>query len=108
MPDGSALEVLVAGELVRYEEGWVRTTRRWQAAMARAAARLQQSAAPWTDLRLPIAAALVENYPCMTDEALAPLVEAMLPVEEAELERAGLGSSPRGFPDAQLGDAADS
>lgn len=85
MPDGKALEVLVAGDLLRREAGRTRTTRRWQAAMARAAARLQQEAAPWRDLRLPIATALVESYPSMSDEALASLVEAMLAVEESEL-----------------------
>jgi len=53
--------------------------------MARAAARLKQEEAPWRDLRLPIAAALVESYPALDDDALVPLVEALLPVEESEL-----------------------
>ena len=48
MPDGRALEVLVADDLLRREAGRTRTTRRWQAAMARAAACLQQEAAPWS------------------------------------------------------------
>jgi hypothetical protein len=53
--------------------------------MARAAARLKQEAAPWRDLRLPIAAALLESYPAVDDEFLVSLVEAMTHVEESEL-----------------------
>jgi hypothetical protein len=56
--------------------------------MARAALGLQRVAAPWKDLRLPIAAALVELYPDATDGELAALVEVMLPVEEEELAAA--------------------
>ncbi len=94
MPDRDALETLVADELLRREGGRTRTTPRWQAAMARAAARLQREAAPWKDLRLPIAAALVESYPSLSDEALVSLVEVMLPIEESELASAlGTGSA---------------
>jgi hypothetical protein len=85
MRDADALERLVADGILRREGGRSRTTPRWQAAMARAAARLKQEGAPWRDLRLPIAAALVESYPALDDDALVPLVEALLPVEEAEL-----------------------
>jgi hypothetical protein len=85
MRDADALERLVADGILRREGGRTRTTPRWQAAMARAAARLKQEEAPWRDLRLPIAAALVESYPALDDDALVPLVEALLPVEEAEL-----------------------
>ncbi len=85
MPDGSALAQLVdAGFLRRDERGGVRTTPRWQAALARAAFRLQRAGAPW-DLRLPIAAALVERFPELSDEPIAALVEEMLRIEEAEL-----------------------
>jgi hypothetical protein len=85
MREADALERLVADGILRREGGRTRTTPRWQAAMARAAARLKQEEAPWRDLRLPIAAALVESYPALDDDALVPLVEALLPVEEAEL-----------------------
>ena len=85
MRDADALERLVADGILRREGGRTRTTPRWQAAMARAAARLKQEEAPWRDLRLPIAAALVESYPALDDDALVPLVEALLPVEESEL-----------------------
>ncbi len=93
MPD--ALEVLLADELVRREGDRTRTTPRWQAAMARAALALQRAGAPWRDLRLPIAAALLERYPDATDEEIAERVEVMLPIEEAELAPA-FGAAPAG------------
>ncbi len=86
-------ERLLADGLIRREGDRARTTARWQAAMARAASTLQRAAAPWQDLRLPIAAALLEWYPDAADEELAALVEAMLPVEEAELA-ASWGAAP--------------
>ena len=79
------LETLLSDDLVRRDGDRLRTTPRWQGAMARAALRLQRGGAPWLDLRLPIAAALVERYPSASDAELAGLVEAMLPVEEEEL-----------------------
>jgi hypothetical protein len=87
------LEALLSDDLIRRDGDRLRTTPRWQAAMARAALRLQRGGAPWRDLRLPIAAALLERYPEATDTELASLVEAMLPVEEAELEAAFGGSA---------------
>ncbi len=86
-------EILRSDGLIRQDGGRSRTTARWQAAMARAALGLQRSGAPWQDLRLPIAAALLERYPEATDEDLAALVEVMLPVEEAELA-AAWGEAP--------------
>jgi hypothetical protein len=79
------LAQLIADGLVRREGQRCRTTARWQAALARAALGLQRAGAPWGGLRLPVAAALAERYPGLGDDALADLVEAMLPVEEAEL-----------------------
>ncbi|MFT3912538.1 MAG: hypothetical protein QM704_00190 [Anaeromyxobacteraceae bacterium] len=61
------------------------TTPRWRAALARAAAGLQHTGAPWTGLKLPIAMALAERHAELSDETLAALVEAMLPHEEAAL-----------------------
>lgn len=78
------LERLLEAGLVRREGERTRTTARWQAAMARAALALQRAGAPM-DLRLPVVAALVERFPEATDEEVAGLVEAMLPIEEAEL-----------------------
>ncbi len=83
-----AENVLRSDGLILREGARDRTTARWQAAMARAALRLRRSGAPWQDLRIPIASALLERYPDATDEDLAALVEAMLPVEEAELSAA--------------------
>lgn len=83
--DPVALERLVEDGLLQRGPQRLRTSPRWQAAMARAALALQRAGAPWGDLRLPIAAALVERYPGLGDAALAPLVEAMLAVEQAEL-----------------------
>jgi len=84
MPDRASLEerLLADGLLVRDAEGRLRTTERWQAALARAAMALQRSGAPWRDLRLPIALALSHRYGEQSDEALADLVEVLLPVEE--------------------------
>ena len=90
MPE--SLEVLLAAGLIRRDGDRTRTTSRWQAAMARAAYTLRRNEAPWKDLRLPIATALLERYPEATDDELAALVEAMLPVEEAELSSAWGGA----------------
>ena len=85
MPEPDAIDRLVADGLLRRDGARLRTTRRWQAGLARVAAALQRSDAPWRDLRLPLAAALAAWYPEASDEELAGLVEAALPVEEAEL-----------------------
>jgi hypothetical protein len=95
MPDPRAVERLIADGYLRREGARLRTTPRWQAALARAALALKRAEAPWRDLRLPIAAALAEPYGAMDDEALATLVEAMLLVEEPELAPlAGAGPGP--------------
>jgi len=81
-------DVLEAEGLIRREGDRLRTTPRWQAAMARAALRLQATGAPWQDLRLPVVAALIERCPDASDDEVAALVETILPVEEAELAAA--------------------
>jgi hypothetical protein len=53
--------------------------------MARAAHRLYRSDAPWQDLRLPIAAALLDTCDGLADAELADFVEVMLPIEQREL-----------------------
>ena len=83
--DEAAIARLVQDGFLRCDPDRVRTTPRWQAALARAAMGLQRTNAPWCDLRLPIAAALAEHYRDLADVELAVLVEAMLPVEEREL-----------------------
>ena len=74
--------------IVRFEpDGRPRTTRKWQSAMARAAFHLYGSGDDGSDLRLAIAHAAVEIYgDRKCDEELADIVEAMLPIEAAELD----------------------
>jgi hypothetical protein len=71
--------------LVAPIDGVLRTTRKWQSAMARAALRLYEGGDPGEDVRVPIASALLELYDDrddpVDDEELAALVEAMLPLE---------------------------
>lgn len=79
---------LAADDLLRREGDTYRTTRRWQAAMARAAVRLYEEGRRGdpSDLRVPIALALVEIYGADTpDDTLAEYVELMLPIEQAEV-----------------------
>jgi hypothetical protein len=87
--DVTVLARLESDDLIRREraEGEYRTTRRWQAAMARAAFRLYASGDDGSDLRLPIAFALVEIYGSdVPDADLALYVEHMLPIEARELD----------------------
>ncbi len=82
----SDLAQLEADGLVCKRGDEVRTTRRWQSAMSRAALRLLRQGDAGTDLRVPIAAALVELYgPEHPAEALVRLVELLLPIEAREL-----------------------
>ena len=90
MGEARVLARLEADGLVRSGPEGARTTARWQAAMARAAVRLYRDDVPWQDLRLPIAAALLEVCEGLTDDELADLVEAMLPIEQREM----LGTPP--------------
>ena len=76
--------------LLRQEGKEHRTTRRWQSAMARAATMLagavRDGGVPFDDVRLPITIALLELYPEIEDdEALAALVETLVPIEAREL-----------------------
>jgi hypothetical protein len=91
MPEDAVLRRLEADGFVRFEPGGrPRTTRKWQSAMARAAFHLWGAGDQGTDLRVPVAFAVVELYGTeLPDEGLATLVEAMLPVEEAELDPRG-------------------
>ncbi len=90
MPDDEeALSRLEADGLLRRDErGDRRTTRRWQSAMARAAVRLlSQAPDGGDDLRVPVAAALVEIYGAAApDDELARMVMAMVTIEARELD----------------------
>lgn len=72
------------GYLERTSDGW-HTTKRWQAAMSRAALDLYSAGETLTDLRVPIAAALVDCYSDAPAEELADAVGLMLRIESAEL-----------------------
>jgi hypothetical protein len=77
--------LLTDGLLLSAESG-LRSTRRWHAAMSRAALRLVRAGLDGDDLRLPIAAALIEIYGDeLDDAAIADAVAIMLPIELAEL-----------------------
>jgi hypothetical protein len=73
---------LEADGLVRLDGDRPRTTARWQGALARAALRLLHGDAPWQDLRLPVAEALLQLCPELTDEELADLVETLVLIEQ--------------------------
>ena len=87
MPGSDTILALEADGLLRREGDRLRTTRRWQTAMARAAFRLVGSGVDGDDLRVPVAAALVELYGDeRTEDELADLVEAIVPIERRELD----------------------
>ncbi len=97
MPSDDVLEALAGADFLVAGESGFHTTRRWHAAMARAAIRLYATGAPWQDLRLPIATALAEVFD-LDDETLVRYVDAMLAIESAELRRAlreGAPGDPR-------------
>jgi hypothetical protein len=73
------------GFVERTEHTW-KTGRRFQRAMARAAARLYADGDPGDDLRMPITLALIDLYgDAIDDDALAAFIEAMLPIEATSL-----------------------
>ncbi len=73
------------GLLVRVGDG-LRTTKRWQAAMTRAARRLAAEGEDDDDLRVPITHALLEFYDGSSIEDLVTIVQALAPIEAAELD----------------------
>ncbi len=85
MPSGDPLARLEADGLVRNGPDGLRTTPRWQGAMARAALRLRALDGDGEDVRAPIVHALLELYPEVSDDELVELVRVMLPIERDEL-----------------------
>lgn len=84
---GECLGKLELDGLISLETGTPRTTRRFQSAMARAAARLYGLAVEDDDLRFPLALAFMDLYgDALPDDQIAGLVDAMLPIEAAELD----------------------
>jgi hypothetical protein len=75
-----------ADGLIRREGDALRTTHRWQTAIARAVVRLVRESGDGDDIRIPIAAALLDLYGNrFDDDQLAAAVAAMVPIETAEL-----------------------
>ncbi len=99
MPDdpgrGELVRRLIELGVVGSDGTPLRTTRRFQAAMARAAADLVRANEERFDLRIPVAAALLELHSSraeggqrgqeLSDDELARLVELVLPIEAHEL-----------------------
>ena len=82
-----ALEQLVADGLLERRGAQLRTTRRWQSAMARAAFRLLCEQGDGEDLRVPIVVALVELYgDTVPSDRLVMFVDALLTIECRELD----------------------
>ena len=88
MPAPELLATLMNDGLLELRGGVLRTTRRWQAAMARAAYRLlHDHGDEHYDLRIAMSSALFELCGAGTsDERIAAYVEALLPIEQSELD----------------------
>ena len=87
MPDDVEARLFADGLLEMTAAG-VRPTRRWHAALARATLHLIRAGEDGDDLRVPIAAALLQLYgEELDDETLTRAIAIMLPVEVAELAR---------------------
>jgi hypothetical protein len=71
--------------LIEQTDLGIRTTRRWHAAVARAAFQLFREGEELTDVRVPIALALSENYADVPDASLALAVRVMFPIAVGEL-----------------------
>jgi hypothetical protein len=88
LEDPSVERLVGDGFLKKTPEG-LRTTRRWQAAMMRASAKLMGDPNALTDLRLPVAMAVVEAYGReLPDDAIVRLVEIVSLIEARELRPA--------------------
>ena len=85
LTDPDVVAALEADGLVERDGNGLCASRRFRAALARAAARLEREGAPWRGLRLPIAVALVELRAELPDLELARRVEVLLALEEAYL-----------------------
>lgn len=81
-----AVSRLRSAKLLHLEMGSVRPTRRWRAAMARAALQLYAQGDPGHDLRVAIVTALVDVLgKAIPDDELVDLVETMLPLQARDL-----------------------
>ena len=101
--DDEVLASLVEAGLLRPEGAGHRTTRRWQAAMSRAAFQLLGAGDDGSggDLRAPIVLALLELEGELPDEDLVRLVRLLGPIEARELDprrHSSVVSAPRAGP----------
>ena len=87
MPESEALAGLLERGVIVGEGTCFRTTARWHAAMARAALRLSvEGSGDGRDLRVPVVLALLDFFRDASDGELSLLVDALLPIEIAEVE----------------------
>jgi hypothetical protein len=81
----AGIEARLVGEgLLRAEGDALRSTPRWQAAVMRAAQRLLRQGEKGEDVRVPIAAALLELFPHASDAELAAMTLRMAEIEARE------------------------
>jgi hypothetical protein len=85
---------LEADGLIRKELDRFRTTRRFTGAMMRAALQLRAAGDTSTDLRVPVAHALLEIYgDGVSREELIAMVMVVAPIEARELDPAGAAAT---------------
>lgn len=90
--DPEALATLEAQGLIHWTGASYRPTRRFRGAMMRAALALMESDDDGSDLRIPIATALIDVLGAeLGDAEIARLVAAMLPLKAAEFPGASPG-----------------
>ena len=84
MHQNLAIKRLQNARIIEISASGTKSTRRWQAAMARAALDLLARNDPSEDIRVPITYALLQLYGnTISDNDLFDLVTAMLPIEQA-------------------------
>ncbi len=83
------------GFLERSGDGILHTTKRWHAALARAALQLYQDGHDLFDMRTPIAAVLVDHYADEDASSLADGIRAMYMVAMTELIKLSPAPPPR-------------
>ena len=86
MLDGMGwLERLEADGLLRRQPRGTVLTKRWHSALARASLALYESGETLTDMRAPVAHALMDMYPDEADESVVVAIGVILPIVIAEL-----------------------
>lgn len=78
------LERLEADGFVRRQANGTLLTKRWHAALARASLALYKAGDTMTDVRAPVARAILDAYPDESEESVVIAIRAVLPVVIAE------------------------